>query len=80
MFGGDLAGGGWQGENLEGKGGGLHLSEHEYYERSFYREDIMAVAPDSESEYVELWFEDSLGKRHKIKKSRDGIVKLNKSK
>lgn len=76
MFGGDTADGGWQGENLGEKMTGLHLTEHQFYERKFYREDIVASAPDSDSEYVELWFEDSLGKRHKVKNSRNGIQQL----
>lgn len=79
MFGGDLASGGWQGEGLGEKDKGLHLAEHERFERKFYREDVVAVAPDSESEYVELWFEDSIGKRHKVKKSREGIEQLIKA-
>jgi hypothetical protein len=69
MFGGNLVDGGWQGEHLGEKERGLHLSEHQFYERKFYREDVVALAPDYVSEYVELWFEDSLGKRHKVRNS-----------
>lgn len=76
MFGGDLADRSWQGENLGEKDRGLHLTEHQFYERKFYPEDIGAISPDSESEFVELWFEDSLGKRHKVKNSRKGIQQL----
>jgi hypothetical protein len=76
MFGGDTADGRWQGEGLGEKQRGLHLTEHQFYERKFYREDIVASCPDSESQYVELWFEDSLGKRHKIKNSREHIGQL----
>lgn len=80
MFGGDLFDRTWQGENLGEKGRGLHLTEHQFYERKFYSEDIVAVSPDSESEFVELWFEDSLGKRHKVKNSRKGIQQLKDAK
>lgn len=76
IFGGNLADGGWQGENLGAKERGLHLTEHEFFERKFYPEDIVAVAPDGESEFVELWFEDSVGKRHKVINSRKGIMQL----
>jgi hypothetical protein len=76
LFGGDLVDGGWQGEHLGEKDRGLHLSEHQFHERKFYREDVIASAPDHDSEYVELWFEDSLGKRHKVKNSRKGIQQL----
>ena len=76
LFGGNTADGKWQGEGLGDKKTGLHLTEHDFYKRKFYFEDIVAASPDSESEYVELWFEDSLGKRHKVKHSRNGIQKL----
>jgi hypothetical protein len=79
MFGGDLVSGGWQGEGLGEKGRGLHLAEHEFFERKFYREDVVATSPDSESEYLELWFEDSIGKRHKVNKSRECIEQLRKA-
>jgi len=73
LFGGDLEDGGWQGEGLGETGKGLHLAEHEFYNVKFYKDDVLAVSPDSESNYVELWFEDSLGRRHKVKNSKKNI-------
>ena len=79
LFGGDTTDGNWQGEGLGERGAGLHLAEHEFYEREFYREDVEAISPDRESEFFELWFEDSLGRRHRVKGSKDGIRKLKKA-
>lgn len=76
LFGGNLEDGGWQGESLGSEGKGLHLTENQFYERKFYKEDVLAVAPDSESPYVDLWFEDSLGSRHTVKHSKEHIKLL----
>ncbi len=79
LFAGDLRDGGWQGTYLGDKEKGLRLGEHDFYESKFYKEDIEAVSPDSESEYISLWFEDSLGIRHEVKGAADGIRKLSKA-
>ena len=76
LFGGNLDNGGWQGESLGEGRMGLHLAEHEFYEKKFYKDDVLAVAPDSEGIYVDLWFEDSLGRRHMVKNSKKHIKKL----
>lgn len=78
-FGGRLRNGKWQAEGFEGKDSIKRLGEHEFYHRKFYKDDILAISPDDESEYVELWFEDSLGYRHVVKGSKKGIEKLSKS-
>jgi hypothetical protein len=79
LFGGDLKNGSWQGTSIGGKEKALRLGEHEFHEEEFYYEDIEAISPDSESEYTELWFEDSLGNRHVVKDSREGIKLLHES-
>ena len=79
LFGGDLKDGGWQGTSLGGKNKALRLGEHEFHEEKFYHESIEAVAPDSMSEFTELWFEDSIGNRHIVKGSKEGIKKLSES-
>ncbi|MBI2286988.1 MAG: hypothetical protein HYU79_06050 [Nitrosomonadales bacterium] len=78
LFGGNTADGGWQGTVIGDQKRGLYLNEHEFYETKFYIEDIEATSPDSESEFVELWFEDSLGRRHKVKNSKKHIQHLKK--
>ncbi|WP_414434317.1 hypothetical protein [Alloalcanivorax venustensis] len=80
MFGGDTIDGRWQGEALGEKGAGLRLAENEFYDREFYREDVEAVAPDVESEFSRLWFEDSLGRRHIVKGSKGSISSLKHAK
>ena len=77
LFGGDLENGRWQGEALGESEKGLHLAEHEFYKYKFYKDDILAVSPDFESNYIELWFEDSLGRRHKVKDSKINVELLN---
>lgn len=76
ILGGNLKDGGWQGTQLGGKDKSIRLGEHEFYEKKFYCEDIEVVSPDSESEFTELWFEDSIGDRHFVKGSKEGIKKL----
>jgi hypothetical protein len=76
MFGGELADGTWQGTNIGESGRGLHLAESEFHERQVTAMDLVAVSPDSESEYVSFWFEDSHGRRHKIPKSESLIREL----
>ena len=79
LLGGDVDNGSWQGSYLGKERKGLHLAEHEFYETKFYIDDLDAMAPDSEGKYVVLWFEDSLGRRHIVRKSKQNIDKLLKS-
>ena len=70
MFGGDLENGGWEGTNLGEKGLGIRLAEHEFHTERLGKEEIFARGPECEDKYVNLWFEDSLGKRHPVKDSK----------
>ena len=73
MFGGDLEGGGYSATFLGDEHAGILLGEHEFYERKFYVEEVEHIYPDRESNYIELWIEDSLGKRHIVKNSGEHI-------
>lgn len=69
IFGGDCA---------EGSGGtylgdkGLRLGENERHEEHVGFAGLALNGPD-EMEFVSLWFEDSLGNRHKVKDSDSAI-------
>ena len=76
MFGGDCADGTWQGTHIGKSGAGLSLAESEFHERNFFAGDIEVIAPDSSSEFITLWFEDSHGRRHKVPRSEELIQKL----
>jgi hypothetical protein len=75
-LGGELADGRWQGTGLGASGTGLHLAESQFYESNFSADDIDAVCPDAESQYVSLWFEDSHGRRHKVPNSESLLLQL----
>lgn len=79
MFGGNLENGGWHGEGLGKLGKGLRLAEQEFHKDKFYKDDIEADSPDSVSNFIDLWFEDSQGRRHKIKNSKKNITLLNET-
>jgi len=80
MFGGNLEDGGWQATHIGDKGLGIRLAEHEFYKEYFRKEDVVSVYPDGESEYINLWFEDSLGKRHPVKNAEKHLRLLKESK
>lgn len=79
LFGGDLDDGSWSGEGFGESGKGARLAEQECYEIRFYKSDILAELPDRESNYIELWFEDSLGRRHRVRNSKKNIRLLKES-
>jgi len=80
MFGGELDNGAWIGTCMGKDGRGIRLAEHEYHVEKVSLEDLQEFAvPDEKThEYTELWFEDSLGKRHPVRHSRRNIQKLKK--
>ena len=54
------------------------LGEHEKYETTIYHEDVYFCDPGGdESEYINFWFENTLGQRYKVKNSEALIRKLN---
>jgi hypothetical protein len=79
MFGGDLEGGGWEGTHLGEKGQGLRLAENEFHKILLSKEDVVCAGPDKDSTYLNLWFEDSLGRRHIVSQSRRHLAEMKKT-
>lgn len=70
ILGGDLPDG-CSGRYLKGEGG-LKLGENERFEKHMGYADLTQNNPD-EGSFANLWFEDSLGKRHPVKDSEAAI-------
>lgn len=79
MFGGDLKDGGWAGTHLGDKGLGLHLAENEFHKLDLTADRVFCVGPENDGEYVNLWFEDSQGRRHCVKHARKHLEEMKKT-
>lgn len=66
----------WVGTLLNSKDGGLRLAEHERYEMRLKRSDLTGFTPDDDIEFTDLWFEDSLGRRHTVVNAKKHIAML----
>ena len=75
-IGGKLEKGGWLNIHIGDGELGKKLEEGQNYEDEFKIDDIEAEGPDFSDQFIELWIEDSLGRRHKIPKSRKFINRL----
>jgi hypothetical protein len=76
MWAGEDTAGHWVGSYLgEGKAG-LRLGENEHFEFSLPKQELQASTPDSEVEFIDIWVEDSLGKRHQVKDAKANIARL----
>ena len=73
MFGADYSNGSWGGSYIEKEVG--HLAENEKYEKTFNAGDSDTMSPDGE-EAVDFWFEDTLGRRYKVKNAKENLKKL----
>ena len=60
--------------------GGVKLEEGEFYELEFGKYDGIMVNGDAMSELVDVFLEDSAGRRHNIKNSRKNVVLVRQSK
>jgi hypothetical protein len=60
--------------------GGVKLQEGDFYELEFGKFDGIMVNGDAMSELVDVFVEDSAGKRHKIKGSRKNVALVRQSK
>lgn len=73
MLGGDTNIGTWSGQYLkDARNGqrGLHLTENAFHIERLKLHDVRDTDPDGEKyEYINLWIEDSHGKRHVVKDS-----------
>jgi len=73
MFGKDYSNGAWEGSYIEEKEG--RLAENEKYEITIRAGDSDTMSPDGE-EAVNFWFEDTLGRRYKVKNAKENLKKL----
>jgi len=73
MFGVDYSDGSWGGSYIEEKEG--RLAENEKYEITIRAGDSNTMSPDGEIA-VDFWFEDTLGRRYKVKNAKENLKKL----
>jgi hypothetical protein len=66
----------WVGEYLGKKKGGLRLGEHERLDMNIEREDAVGMTADDDIVFADLWVEDSLGRRYRVKNAKDHLQKL----
>jgi len=76
MWGGNDEDGNWVGTFLGDEKKGLRLGEKERHDIALYKKDMVAMMPDDDLTFCELWIEDSLGKRHAIANSKNYVTKL----
>lgn len=73
MLGNDYSDGSWGGSYIEKEVG--HLAENEKYEKTFNAGDSDMMSPEGEIA-VDFWFEDTLGRRYKVKNAKENLKKL----
>ncbi len=76
MWAGVDAAGHWVGSYFGGERAGLRLGESEHFEFSLSKHELWASTPDAEVKFLDIWVEDSLGKRHQVKDSKINIARL----
>lgn len=76
----EASGVGWVGTFLGDYKAGLRLGEHEIFEFQLRRDDLYAVTPEDDVIFSDLWVEDTLGRRHKVKDAKVNIAKLHETK
>jgi hypothetical protein len=66
----------WSGSFFGNEKEGLRLGEHEMHDFSIDREGLFNPTPHVDIVYADLWVEDTLGTRHKIKGAKANVAKL----
>ena len=79
MWGGSDDKGEYAGTPIEEDSGGKRLGEHERVEFVLHRGNLGFFYDGNTVDFTELWFEDTLGRRYMIKKSRDNIKGCNQA-
>lgn len=69
----------WVGTYMGVEERGLRMAEHERYDLRLSKEDLYATTPEDDFWIADLWFEDTLGRRHKVKDAKANIAKLRSS-
>ncbi len=77
MWGGTDKAGVWGGTMLKSAEGGHRLGEHERLDLTITAQEVLHFVPDGEDIiYANLWFEDTLGRRHQMKGAKAAIREL----
>lgn len=66
----------WSGSFFGNEKEGLRLAEHEMHDFTIDREGLFNPTPYTDIVYADLWVEDTLGRRHKIKGAKASLAKL----
>jgi hypothetical protein len=66
----------WSGRFFDKAKEGLRLAEHEMHDFTIDRDGLYNPTPDADIVYSDLWVEDTLGRRHKIKGAKANVAKL----
>lgn len=74
MWAGSDGGVGWVGTKLSPQDGGLRLAEHEMHEVMLSVADLIGETPEESMHFSQLWFEDTLGRRHYISDASKNIA------
>jgi len=77
MWGGTDKAGVWAETMLRYEEGGHRLGEHERIEFTLTAQDVLCFAPDGDDvHYADLWFENTLGRRHPMKGAKAALREL----
>jgi hypothetical protein len=69
----------WSGNYFGNAKEGLRLAEHEMHDFIINRDGLYNPTPDADIIYADLWVEDTLGRRHKIKNAKANVARLQAS-
>jgi len=73
LFGGTYEDGNWEGTSLEKDRAGLRLDENERFQETIRSGHDMLHSTLTGSRITDLWFQDTLGRRYKVKNSKKNV-------
>ena len=77
MWGGTDKAGVWAGSMLRYEEGGHRLGEHERLDFAITAQDVLQFVPEGDDVlYADLWFEDTLGRRHPMNGAKAALREL----
>lgn len=66
----------WVGTFINQTVNGGRLGEHERFDLKITKDDLVAITPDGEVAFVDLWIEDTLGCRYPVVNAKENIKNL----
>ena len=66
----------WVGTYVGDERSGLRLGEHTIYGFKLKKQDLPEFAPDGDVSIHDLWFDDTLGRRHLVQGARENLAQL----